>query len=55
MSTCARSLWGLVISALLLTATPAAAARPTAAPTPGKPGGVLNLLQREDTPLGTRP
>jgi peptide/nickel transport system substrate-binding protein len=44
--------WGGAIAGLLLAATLATAATPTAAPSPGTPGGVLNLLQREELATG---
>ena len=50
MSASVRARWGAVISGLLLAATSATAANQTAAP--GKPGGILTLLQREELATG---
>ncbi len=52
MSSSARSVGSLVIADLLLTATTAVAVRPATATPPGKAGGVLNLLQREELAIG---
>ncbi len=52
MARLSRSGWGAVIACVLVGATAATAAGPTAAPSPGKPGGVLNLLQREELATG---
>ena len=49
-----RTLGRLILAGLLLAAVlgVAHAASPPPAPTPGKPGGILNLLQREELTTG---
>jgi peptide/nickel transport system substrate-binding protein len=52
MSSSFRTAWGAAIAGLLFAAAAALAASPIPAPSPGRPGGVLNLLQREELATG---